>query len=226
MPSTLWLPSTHGDLEPKRASPQRYQERGARRCDGSGAVELQPEQPDQRLRVARRGEGAVEVGERPAHDLDALVLLGVGVAVAQAGGMEDVDELVGHAGARDVGGDPLPPHGRLADLLCELALGGLQRRLALLVEAAGGDLEEVGIVDGLARLADEVEVRVVVGNDAGGALVADDLALDLVAVGVAEAIEDERHDLALVDGAAPDVLEAAVVGAHGRRPYPESSSSS
>jgi hypothetical protein len=73
-----------------------------------------------------------------------------------------VDELVGHPRARHVRRDRLPLLGRLADLLGELALGGLERRLALLVEAARGDLEEVRVVERLARLADEVEVRVVV----------------------------------------------------------------
>ena len=104
----------------------------------------------------------------------------------------------------------------LADLLGQLALRGLQRRLALHVEPARRDLEEVGIVGDLARLAHEEEVGAVVGDDADGALVADDLALDLLAVGVAVALDAQRDDAALVDGAAPEGLEAAVGGGHRR----------
>ena len=78
--------------------------------------------------------------------------------------------------------------GLLADLLGELALGGLQRVLALVVELAGRDLEQVRDADGLAGLADEPELVVVVeDDDADGARVADELALDLLAVLVAEA---------------------------------------
>src|SRR3954452_9137463 len=163
--------------------------------------------------------------KRPADDLDAFVLVGLGSAIAQAGRVEDVDGLVRHARARHVRRDRLPLLGGLANLLGELALGGLERRLAFLVEAARGDLQEVRVVERLARLADEVQVRVVVDDDARRALVAHDLALDLVAVGEAEAVDRERHDLAFVDRAAPDALEAAVLCAHDRDPYPESSSS-
>src|SRR3954470_17514593 len=49
----------------------------ARFCPKSAAVELQPEQPDERLRVARRRDRALEVMKRPADDLDALVLVGL-----------------------------------------------------------------------------------------------------------------------------------------------------
>src|SRR4051794_248095 len=205
--------------------PQRPEPR--RRTGGacSAAVDLQPEQRDERLGVARGGDRAVEVVERPADDLDALVLVGVRRAVRQAGRVEDVDDLVGHPRARDVAQHGLPALRRLADLLGQLALGGLQRRLALLVQAPGRDLEEVRVADRLARLAHEVQVRVVVGEDRGGAAVAHGLALHLVAVGVAVALDAQRDDLALVDGVAADVLEAAVLGAHGAPAYPESSSS-
>ena len=87
------------------------------------------------------------------------------LAIAQPGRVEDVDDLVGHARARHVARDLLPPRRGLADLLGQLALRGLERRLALLVEPPGRDLEEVGVADRLARLAHEPEVRVVVGDD-------------------------------------------------------------
>ena len=55
--------------------------------------------------------------------------------------------------------------GLLADLLGELAAGGLERVLAFDVELAGGDLEQVGHADRLARLADEPQLVVVVEDD-------------------------------------------------------------
>jgi hypothetical protein len=132
--------------------------------------------------------------------------------------MEQVDDLVEDPDARREARDRLPSRCRLADLLCELAPCRLERRLALDVEPAGRDLEEVGVADGLARLAHEEDVLVVVGHDPGRALVAHDLALDLLAVCVAEALDAQRDDAALVDGLAPDRLEASVLGAHARIP--------
>src|SRR5919197_2122550 len=176
----------------------------------AGDLGLQPQQPDQRLGVARGGDRPVEVAQRPADDLDALVVLGLGVLVAQAGRQEDVHGFVHHADRRDGLGDRLPVLGRLADLLGQLALGRIERRLALDVEAAGGALGEIGIVDDLARLAHEEEVRAVVRDHADRPLVANDLALDLLAVGIAVALDVDADDPALVDGAASEVLEAAI----------------
>ena len=48
------------------------------------AAGLEPQQADERLRVAGGGDRAVEVGQGPADDLDALVVLGLGLLVAQA----------------------------------------------------------------------------------------------------------------------------------------------
>ena len=79
--------------------------------------------------------------------------------------------------------------GALADLLGQFALRGLERRLALHVEPARRDLEEVRIADDLARLTHEEEVAAVVGDDADRTLVADDLALDLLAVGIPVALD-------------------------------------
>src|SRR3954447_9603602 len=178
------------------------------------AAGLQPQQGDQRLGVAGGGDGAVEVGERPADDLDALVVLGLGVRVAELRGVEEVDDLVHDPDRRDVVGDRLPDRGRSADLLGQLALGRVDGRLALDVEATGRDLQEVRIADRLARLADEEQVGVVVNEHADRALVAHDLALDLLAVGEAEALDPQGDDPALVEGAAPEGLEAAVGGGH------------
>src|SRR5919197_3370950 len=182
----------------------------------AGDLGLQPQQPDQRLGVAGSGDRPVEVGQRPADDLDALVVLGLGLLVAQLAGQEDVNGLVHHADRRDELGDGLPVLGSLADLLGQLALGRGERRLALDVEAPGGDLEEVGVVDRLARLAHEEEVSAVVRDDPDGALVADDLALDLLAVGIAKALEVQADDATLVDGASPEVLETAIGCGHRR----------
>src|SRR5919204_5630539 len=126
---------------------------------------LQPQEADQRLGVAGGGDRAVEVDQRPANDLDALVVLGLGPRVAEPGGQEDVHRLVHHTDRGDELGHALPVLGGLADLLRQLALARLERRFALDVEATGRDLEEVRVVDRLARLADEEEIGLVVGDD-------------------------------------------------------------
>jgi hypothetical protein len=128
--------------------------------------------------------------------------------------VEEVDELVEDADARGECRDRLPVVGREPDLLGELALRGLQRTLALVVEDAGRDLEEVRVADGDPRLADEVEVLVVVDDGRRRAGVVDHFALDLLAVRVAEALEGELDDAALVDGLAPQGLETAVARGH------------
>ena len=53
-------------------------------------------------------------------------------------------------------------------------------------------------------------------DDAHRALVADHLALDLLAVGIAIALDAQGDDAALVDGVASERLEAAVGGGHRR----------
>ena len=135
-----------GASPPRRGAPFRATRRSAR-----AAAEL--EQPDQRLRVAHLVDQRVELGERARLDVDALVLVRLGLGVRQPGGEVDVALLVGEAGRGVEGVQVLPVLGRLADLLGELPLGGLQRLLALDVELAGGQLEQVGRADRLARLA-------------------------------------------------------------------------
>ena len=107
--------------------------------------------------------------------------------------------LVGEADRGAVGLQERPARG-LADLLGELALGGLQRRLAVLVQPAGGQLEAVGIVDRLARLAHEPEMLVVERDDRGRAGVRDDLARRPPAVGVAVGVVGDRDDPPGEDG--------------------------
>ena len=127
---------------------------------------LQPREPDDRLRVGALGDQRLEVRQRADLDVDALVLVHLGalVDVGDAGGEEQVHDLVGEAGRRVEEPERLPLGGLLADLLGELALGGVERLLALLVELAGGDLQQVGHADRLARLADEPQ-RVAVERD-------------------------------------------------------------
>src|SRR3954465_4339000 len=91
----------------------------------------QLEQPDERLGVARLVDERVELGERACLDVDALVLVRLGLRVGEAGGEVDVALLVGEAGRRVEGRHVLPLGGGLADLLGELALGGVERGLAL-----------------------------------------------------------------------------------------------
>ena len=150
------------------------------RCNApfSSRAAAQLEQPDQRLGVLRLVEDRVELGERPDLDVDALVLVDLGARrrrerpVArktwQTSSVKP-GEVKNVCRCSQLGGG-------LADLLGELALGGLQRRLALDVELAGRDLEQVGGADRLARLAHEPERLAVVDDDADRAGVADDLA--------------------------------------------------
>ena len=172
-------------------------------------------QADDRLRVARLGDQRVELGERADVDVDPLVLrhLRALADVGDAGREEEVDLLVGEAGRGVEPAERLPVGRLLADLLGELALGGRERVLPLLVELAGGDLQQVRETDGLARLADEPQLVAVEHHDPDGAGVRDDLALDLLAVLVAEARLHDAEEAALVDRLGGRALEA---GAHGR----------
>jgi len=120
-----------------------------------------------------------------------------------------VHELVAVAGRRVKRQHLLPVVGIAADLLGELALGGLQRRLALDVELAGGQLERV-LQQRLARLAHEPHVLVVVGDDRGRVLAADDLALDGLAVLVAEVLDADAELRTLERGAPAERLDALV----------------
>ncbi len=70
-----------------------------------------------------------------------------------------------------------------------LPISSASSRLAASSGASPSDLEEVGVADRLARLANQEQVGVVVGEHADRALVLDDLALDLLAVGEAEALD-------------------------------------
>src|SRR3954465_4737617 len=112
----------------------------------------QLEQPDQRLGVARLVDERVELGQRARLDVDALVLVRLGLRVREVRGEVDVALLIREARRGVEGGEVLPLRRGLADLLRELALGGVERRLALDVELARRQLEQVGGADGLARL--------------------------------------------------------------------------
>ena len=72
-------------------------------------------------------------------------------------------------------------------------------RLALDVELSRGQLEQVRSPTGLARLAHQVDVLVVVRDDRHRPRMGDDLALGLGAVLVAEGVDPDRRDRALVD---------------------------
>src|SRR2546426_830537 len=91
----------------------------------AGALGRQPQQPHQRLRVVAALDRLVETLERPWHDLDALAVVGLGAGFGQTGGEVDDHPLVGEAGAGVEAGQLTPIAGGLADLLRELALGGL-----------------------------------------------------------------------------------------------------
>src|SRR5829696_2168387 len=92
----------------------------------------------------------------------------------------------------------LPRARALADLFGEFALGGVERTLALLVELAGRQLQKGGLVHRLARLPHEVGPLAVVGDDPDRAGVLHDLALGLLAVVVAEAVDPLHQSSSVV----------------------------
>src|SRR4029079_17900104 len=57
----------------------------------------EPEQPHERLRVARVADRVVQLGERPLHDLDPLVLVGLRRLVIEVRGHEEMALLVREA---------------------------------------------------------------------------------------------------------------------------------
>src|SRR4051794_7246385 len=151
-------------------------------CESTSAqAAAEQEQADDRLGVRRLGDGVVELLERPRDDLDALLLPGLGLRVREPGGQVEVDALVGEARRREEGVELLPVLRGLADLLGELALGGVERLLSLLVVLPGRDLERHGAGD-LPRLADEPDGLVVVGDHPDRAGMCEDLAGHLAAV--------------------------------------------
>src|SRR2546421_11760685 len=91
---------------------------------------LERHQPDQRLGVLTAGDRNIELGERELDDLDPLAWRRPSRDVVELGSQEEPDALVGEPGA-GVEALQLPPVARgLADLLDQLALGALERRLA------------------------------------------------------------------------------------------------
>ena len=126
---------------------------GGRQAFLPGEQGLQAGEPDDRLGVGGARDQRLELVERADLDVDALVLVHLGplLDVGDAGGQEQMDLLVGEPGRGVEAPERLPVVGLLADLLRQLALGRLQRLLAGLVELAGGDLEQVGRADRLAR---------------------------------------------------------------------------
>jgi len=209
-----------------RATPgERLADSSSRSHPRGGPAEAPPQlvEPDQGLGVRHLVDQRVELGERAGDDLDALVLVRLGARVGEARGQVDPHLLVGEAGRGPVALELLPLLRGLADLLRELAPGGLERRLVLDVELSRRQLEQVGHADRLARLAHEEEPLAVVRDDGDRALVADDLAPDLLAVLVAEGLEGDGGQLALVDGLRGGAVKAR---AHGRASTRAASSSS
>src|SRR5262245_52782199 len=166
----------------------------------------QPEEADERLRVAAAANRRVELGERQLDYLDALVLIGRGAFVVEVRGHEEMAFLVREAGRGVEARQVLPAAGALADLLGELALGGVERAFALLVQLAGRQLEQGGVVHRLARLSHEVDLLAVVGDHPHRAWVLDDLPLGLRAVVIAEAVDPDLGDPALPDHLPADPL--------------------
>ena len=140
----------------------------------------------------------------------------------EIGREEDRHPLAGEPG-RGIEALQLGPlRGAHPDLLLELALGAFELGLALDVELAGRQLEQGRLADRLARLAHQVDVALVVGDDRNGAGMDDDLALRGLAVGVAKLLDLDVDDPALVDasssGSAPSPLPYPSTAAASARP--------
>ena len=82
-----------------------------------------------------------------------------------------------------------PVVGGEADLLAQLPLRAVQLGLSVAVEGAGGDLEAGVLADHLARLANEVDDLVVVGEDPDRPGMFDQLAFDQSPLGPPEAAD-------------------------------------
>lgn len=113
--------------------------------------------------------------------LDALVLHGLGGALGESGGEEEVHLLGDVAGGGIEGGEAFPVAGAEAGFFPEFAFGGGEGLFAG-VDASGGEFPDFSL-DGEAELGDEQNAALGVdGEDDGGALVSDDEAMDFEAV--------------------------------------------
>ncbi len=128
--------------------------------------------------------------------------------------------LLGESGRGVEALDLGPVTGAPPDLLDQLALGAIELRLALDVELARRQLEQTRLSDRLARLADEPDDLVVVGGDRHRARVRRDLAIGLLAIVVAEAVDPDVDDRALVNRLRIDSLHPVLlpVDRRGQRP--------
>src|SRR5690349_20453734 len=166
----------------------------------------EPQQRDQALAVAALADQVVEPLERLAHDLDALLFLGVERIVGQVGRQVGVDLLVREPGARVETGQEPPAGGRLADFLAQLALCGLERLAA--VQLPGGQLEQALLADRLAGLAHEPDPLSVPGQHHHGAGMLHHFTFRHLAVVVAKPLDLHGADVALPDLLLSDLLEA------------------
>src|SRR5690349_12527496 len=114
-----------GPADPVVPQPARAPAASSARATGALGATLalpgQPEQPNQRLRVVAVGDRLVEPLERPRHDFDPLLLVGLRPGLGEAGGRVDHDPLVREARAGVEARHLAPVLGRLADLLGQLA---------------------------------------------------------------------------------------------------------
>src|SRR5581483_3840068 len=157
-------------------------------------LEIQEEAGD-RLRVLELADPRAELGDRPAHDLDVLVLLRLRLAGVDVLGEEQVHLLAAEARRRPEGRELRPRPAAQAALLAQLALRTRERLLPVLADARR-QLEQ-RLARGLAELRDEPDLVLAVdGDDRDGLGVLDDLAL------VRAPLLDRHVDqLAVVDGA-------------------------
>src|SRR4051812_38443060 len=124
-----------------------------------------------------------------------------------------MDLLVAETRGGVEGCEVLPGLCGLADLLRQLPLRGRQHVLPVLVELACRELEKRRFVRSLTGLAHHPELLAVVRHDRDRARMADYLALDLLAVGVAVAVDADARD-----APAPYLLSADPLERHSVPP--------
>src|SRR5919109_1339125 len=182
------------------------------------AAELEQVGPVRLERVAGEPALEFEVGEEVEHEvLEALLCEGLLDRCHQR--TDSAAAPTSLDGARRTSAAEVGPKPEEADQGLRIPTAGdhvvevYERHLHVLVELAGRKLEERLLLNGLARLPDQIEALAIVGHHRHRPGVGDDLAFGLLAVVVAEAVDPDGGDPALPRGLAADALEGHALAA-------------
>src|SRR5262249_52663823 len=157
-------------------------------------------------------------------DLDSLFRRRLTRHLVQLGGEEQPDPLIGEAGARVELLQLTPVAGGFADLLRQLPLRTLQRRLSLNVELAGRELVPSRVLDRFTRLLDPVPGPSLESDHADRAGVHDNWSGRPAPDGVVKGLHPHRRDRPAVDELGADLPKALL--AHAAAPAPANAASS